>query len=303
VAIFTNLTVDHLDYHHTMENYCKVKNQLFSSLHQEKGKNKKPYVKTAVVNIDSAWHAKILEGFKAELLTYAIDQPAMLRATDIEMKGSGTRFKLSYQGQSIICNSPLIGRYNVYNLLAAIGVLLTKKIPLEQIVERAALFTAVSGRLEPVPNALGLKIYVDFAHSDDALTNVLECLQEIKDKGKIITVFGCGGDRDQTKRPRMARATEALSDICIVTSDNPRSEDPAEIAKQVVAGFKNKEKHLVVLDRKQAIEMAIDMATPDDIILIAGKGHEPYQIFAHKIVEFDDRKVAAQICQSKWKNK
>lgn len=141
-----------------------------------------------------------------------------------------------------------------------------------------------------------MKIYVDFAHSDDALTNVLECLQEIR-KGRIITVFGCGGDRDKFKRPRMAQACEELSDISIVTSDNPRSEDPVQIANDIIHGFRKKENYLIELDRREAIRKAIEMARPDDIVLIAGKGHEPYQIFAHKTIEFDDAKVARQLCQ------
>lgn len=295
VAIFTNLTVDHLDYHQTMDNYCFAKNKLFRSLQDQK--SKKPYVKTAVVNVDSPWYKRIIEGYQGNILTYAIENQADLRATDIHMTSSGTEFVLSYRGQSAKCNSPLIGRYNVYNTLAATAVALIRGYSLSDIAAKIPSFKSVSGRLEPVPNELGLKIYVDFAHSDDALTNVLECLTELK-KNRIITVFGCGGDRDQTKRPRMAQACEALSDFCIVTSDNPRSEDPAVIAQQIIQGFKSGN-YLVELDRYKAIERAVDMATPDDIILIAGKGHEPYQIFAHKIIEFDDRKIAAQICRQK----
>jgi len=156
---------------------------------------------------------------------------------------------------------------------------------------------SVPGRLELVPNPLDLKIYVDFAHTDDALMNVLECLQEIK-KRRIITVFGCGGDRDRTKRPKMAQVCEEYSDVSIVTSDNPRSEDPSAIVKEIIQGF-CKNNYIVELDRRNAIQKAIDLAEPDDLILIAGKGHEAYQVFAHKTIEFDDRKVAAQICQNK----
>lgn len=295
VAIFTNLTVDHLDYHHTMDNYCLAKNKLFRTLQSQQ--SKKPYVKTAVVNVDSPWVDRIIEGYHGNTLTYAIDNQADLRATEIHMTSSGTQFQLSYKGETSRCTSPLIGRYNVYNTLAATAVALAKGHSLSAIATQIASFHSVSGRLEPVPNELGLKIYVDFAHSDDALTNVLECLTELKNK-RIITVFGCGGDRDRTKRPRMAQACEALSDFCIVTTDNPRSEDPAAIAQEIIQGFKRKN-YVVELDRFKAIELAIGMATPEDIILIAGKGHEPYQIFAHKIIEFDDRKMAAQACRNK----
>ncbi|MBA3958115.1 MAG: UDP-N-acetylmuramoyl-L-alanyl-D-glutamate--2,6-diaminopimelate ligase [Parachlamydiaceae bacterium] len=298
VAVFTNLTVDHLDYHQTMDSYCIAKNKLFSTLKNDKT-NRKKNAKTAVVNADSLWHTKMLENCHAQVLTYGIESNADLRATDIHMTGNGTELKLHYKGQVLTCHSPLVGRFNVYNVLAATGVAISKGASLQQIVPLISSFSSVAGRLETVRNELGLKIYVDFAHSDDALTNVLECLHEIKAGGKIITVFGCGGDRDQTKRPRMAQAAEALSDVCIVTTDNPRSEDPSEIIRQIVKGFKSKDRYVIELDRHAAISKAIDMASPNDLILLAGKGHEPYQVFSHKIIEFDDRKVAAQICKQK----
>lgn len=147
-----------------------------------------------------------------------------------------------------------------------------------------------------MPNNLGIHVYVDFAHSDDSLLNVLKTLQEVK-KNRVITVFGCGGDRDAAKRPKMALAAEENSDICIVTSDNPRSEDPIRICQEISSGFKHPNRHHIELDRKNAISLAIAQAKPDDIVLIAGKGHETYQIFAHKTIEFDDRKIASQICQ------
>lgn len=299
VAIFTNLTLDHLDYHHTMDNYCAAKNRLFTSLHPKKIKGKKNNTPVAIVNADSPWMEKVTAGCKAPVLKYGIEAEADLKATQIELSSSGTRFVLNYKGQAVPCQWPLVGRFNVYNCLAAVAVGLVRGESLEKVAGILEAFPAVPGRLEAVPNDLGLKIYVDFAHSDDALVNVLECLRELKKGGKIITVFGCGGDRDHTKRPKMAQACEELSDVSIVTSDNPRSEDPEEICRMVVRGFKNKDNYLIEVDRRAAIEKAIDMATPDDIILIAGKGHETYQIFAHKTIEFDDRKVARQICQMK----
>lgn len=293
VAVFTNLTVDHLDYHHTMDGYCLAKNRLFSTMNTSK--KYKKYAKTAVVNSDSPWHKRMLENSSAAVMTYAIDTKADLQASNIDMTGPGTSFDITYKENTITCFSPLTGRFNVYNVLAAISVALTKGFALDNIVECLSSFSVVPGRLEQVLNSRGLRVFVDFAHSDDALTNVLECLKEIKGDGKIITVFGCGGDRDQTKRPLMARAAEEHSDICIVTSDNPRSEEPSKIAEQIVKGFKSAKNHLVELDRYKAIEKAIAMASKDDIILIAGKGHEPYQVFSHKIIEFDDRKVAAEL--------
>lgn len=294
VAIFTNLTLDHLDYHLTMENYCLAKQKLFQELDPRSVKPHHKFPKTAVVNIDSPWHKKMLEGCKANILTYGLDESAMVRASDIQLTSSGTFFKISCKGKEVSCQCPLIGRYNVYNCLAAICVGLVRQEPLENLAAILSSFPKVSGRLEPVFNDKGLNIFVDFAHSDDALINVLECLQELK-KGRIITVFGCGGDRDQSKRPKMARAAESYSDFCIVTSDNPRSENPLTICQEIVVGFQ-KNNWLIELDRREAIKRAIQMATSDDIVLIAGKGHETYQIFAHKTIEFDDRKIAAQIC-------
>jgi UDP-N-acetylmuramoyl-L-alanyl-D-glutamate--2,6-diaminopimelate ligase len=298
VAVFTNLSLDHLDYHQTMDNYCAAKNKLFRSLNPNKSKKKKNIPTTAIVNVDSPWHQKMTEGCKASLFTIGIEMSADLRATDIELTSSGTTFTLNYQDEKVDCRWPLIGRFNVYNYLSAIAVGLTRKEPLVKLTKIMETFPAVPGRLEAVPNDLDLKIYVDFAHSDDALANVLECLRELN-TGRIITVFGCGGDRDQTKRPKMAEVCEELANLSIVTSDNPRSEDPEMICRQIVQGFKRQDSYIVELDRRAAIERAIDIATPDDIILIAGKGHETYQIFAHKTIEFDDRKVASQICQMK----
>lgn len=294
VAIFTNLTLDHLDYHHTMENYCQAKQKLFQALDPKQSKPKNKFPKTAIVNIDSPWHTKMLQGCQAKILTYGLDASADVRAHNIHLTSSGTRFMISYNGQEVECRCPLVGRFNVYNCLAAICVGLVRQEPLEKLADILSTFPAVSGRLETVRNDLGLNIFVDFAHSDDALTNVLDCLQEFK-KGRIITVFGCGGDRDHFKRPKMAKAAEELSDFCIVTSDNPRSENPDTICQEITKGFSKKD-WIIEIDRREAIRRAVVMAGLDDIILIAGKGHEAYQIFAHKTIEFDDRKMAAQVC-------
>lgn len=289
VALFTNLTIDHLDYHGTMEAYCATKNILFRTLGQTSG---------AVVNADSPWCGKMIEGCKTKILTYAIESGADLKASDIKLTPLGTDFTLEYKGMSFLASIPLVGRFNVYNCLAAVGALLIHGDPLEKIIALLGRFPSVPGRLEPVPNKENLKIYVDFAHTSDALENVLECLNELK-TGRIITVFGCGGDRDKSKRPLMAAAAERYSDICIVTSDNPRNEMPEGICSEIVKGFKSSGSYIIELDRKKAIQKAIEMASPDDIILIAGKGHEMCQIFAHKTIEFNDRKVAEELCNSR----
>lgn len=298
VAVFTNLTLDHLDYHGTMEVYANTKSLLFRSLGKDHAEKRKKFPPVAICNADSPWLERILEENDAKVMTYGIENKADLNASDISLTPAGTRFTIHYKGQKKECVTPLVGRFNVYNCLAATGVVLAKGYSLDKIIPLLASFPPVPGRLEPVANSLGLKIYVDFAHSDDALQNVLECLSELK-TGKIYTVFGCGGDRDQTKRPKMAQVAEMFSDLCIVTSDNPRSEDPEKICAAIVEGFKNPSSYIVEVDRKKAIEKAIELATPQDIILLAGKGHETYQIFDHKTIEFDDRKMAAQICKEK----
>lgn len=297
VAVFTNLTGDHLDYHQTLENYCEAKSRLFTSL-GKKARKKGP--KTAVINSDNPWHRQIIKNCTVPVLTYGIDQSADIMAADIKFTASGTSFLLTYQGKKIPCTIPMVGRFNVYNTLAAIGVLIAKKISLDKLPTLLASFKSVPGRLEFVPNDLCLNIFVDFAHTDDALENVLMTLAEFK-KGKLITVFGCGGDRDRTKRPKMAKAAEKYSDIVVVTSDNPRSEDPEMICREIILGLEKQEGYIVEVDRRKAIEKAIELATADDLILIAGKGHEKFQIFAHRTIEFDDCQVASELCKTKSK--
>lgn len=301
MAIFTNLTPDHLDYHETMENYCLAKNKLFRTLPPTEKKGKS-IAKCAIVNVDNPWHQPLIEGCQTPILTYGIENEADLRASQIELSPLGTRFNVNYRGETLSCFCPLIGRFNVYNCLAALAVGLNRHISLKEIIEILHTAPFVPGRLQPVANGLGLKIYVDFAHSEDALRNVLQCLQEFK-TGRLLTVFGCGGDRDRFKRPKMAAVCEEISDLCIVTSDNPRSEDPMEIIEEITRGFQRKESYRVEADRRMAIKMAIEMADPDDLILIAGKGHENYQIFAHKTIEFDDAKIAEEICQMNFAEK
>ena len=298
-AIFTNLSLDHLDYHLTMDNYALAKNRLFRSLDPSSKKKQVQAAKTAIFNRDSPWSEKVVQGCRAKWLTYGIVEEADLTATDIRFALDRTQFSLNYQGKKAPLSSPLIGRFNIYNCLAAASVGLSMGLPLSDIAEALAEAPHISGRLEQVPNPLGLKIYVDFAHSDEALLNVLECLKEFK-TGRIITVFGCGGNRDASKRPKMAQVCEELSDLVIVTTDNPRNEDPAEIVKQIFKGFSKPERHQIEFDRSAAIKQAVEEATEDDIVLIAGKGHEPYQIFSHHTIEFDDRKVALTHARNKF---
>ena len=287
VAVFTNLTQDHLDYHHTMEEYAAAKAKLFSPLEK---------TAWAVVNIDDPAYQVMIANCPAQILTYGFDTKADLRASDLCLTAEGMQFTIHHQGASYLFSSKLIGRFNVYNLLAAIGVGLTQKLPLSDILAKLASFSSVPGRLERVPNDGNIPIFVDYAHTDDALRNVLETLQECK-KGRIITVFGCGGSRDPGKRPKMARVAENLSDVVIITSDNPRQEDPEEIIRQVLTGITNRSECHVEVDRKNAIAKAIALAKENDIVLIAGKGHEKTQEFKDHTIPFDDCLVAKEALQ------
>ncbi len=272
VGIFTNFSQDHLDYHKTMEAYLAAKKTLFAQS------------KHALINADDG--AVSIDG----ALTYGIDS-GDLRAEEITLSSTGSTFIVSYQDQRIPCQTPLIGRFNIYNCLAAIGAGLLYGYPLHKLCPLLASAPSIRGRLERVPNPQNLQIFVDFAHTPDALSNVLTTLKSIN-TGKIITVFGCGGDRDRSKRGEMGHIASTLSDHTIVTSDNPRTEDPQSICDQISANISAD----VIVDRKAAIERAISLATPQDIVLIAGKGHETTQIIGTRRIPFDDRKIAEAAC-------
>jgi UDP-N-acetylmuramoyl-L-alanyl-D-glutamate--2,6-diaminopimelate ligase len=281
-----------------MEQYAAAKQKLFTTLADSKAKKVHAFPKRAIVNGDSPWHLQMLADCRAEILSYGMASNVDLRACDLTISLSGTQFKLQFQGHEVTCHTPLIGVHNVYNYMASAAVGLVRGISLADIAACLAAAPLVPGRLEAVPNDLGVKIVVDFAHTPDALKNVLESLQAVK-KERIITIFGCGGDRDKSKRSKMAEVSEALSDLSIVTSDNPRSEDPEQICREILRGFQKPDCYLVELDRKQAIKKGISLAGPGDILLIAGKGHELYQIFAHHRISFDDRQVAAELCKQR----
>lgn len=296
IGIFTNLTLDHLDYHGSIENYASAKQKLFHSLDPSKRKPAYAGVQAAIVNVDSCWHELMKKGCQAEVIGYGIDHPADLTASNLQLSSQGTAFELCYKGHKALCHSPFIGRFNVYNYMAAAGVGLALGVPLAKITGLLDQAPLIPGRLERVPNAQGLNIYVDFAHTDDALLNVLLTLQEVK-QGRLLIIFGCGGDRDKSKRPKMAAVCESVADLSIVTSDNPRTEDPETICRDILEGFTSKDRYLVEVDRRKAIAKGIQLCSPDDILVIAGKGHETYQIFANNTIEFDDHKVARDICK------
>ncbi len=284
VAVFANFSHEHLDYHHTMEEYFKAKAKLFQGL-----KNRS----VSLLNADDPWVMLCKPLTASSVMTFGINEHADLMAKDIRFDPTGTHFTIQYAQQEMAFYWPLVGRFNVYNALSAIGVGIIKGYRLDEIATRLASFRSAPGRLESIENPLGLQIYVDYAHKPEALRNVLETLKELT-RGRIITVFGCGGDRDKDKRALMAQVSEELSDVTIVTSDNPRSEDPKAIIKDVLSGFKKPHSHQIEVDRKKAINMAILEAQAQDIILIAGKGHEAQQVFASHSIDFDDRLVAKE---------
>ncbi|MFZ0564791.1 MAG: UDP-N-acetylmuramoyl-L-alanyl-D-glutamate--2,6-diaminopimelate ligase [Chlamydiales bacterium] len=284
LAVFSNLTQDHLDYHRSMEEYAQEKGKLFSKLSEQK---------RAIVNLDSPWVETILEHCSAQLFTYGFSKNADLHAHDLLLKADGTDFSVTYRQESVRFHWQLIGQFNVLNALAAIAVCLVRGMDLKQLPSLLSTFTAVPGRLEKVENSKGFHIFVDFAHTPDALESVLCCLKEI-DHRKIITVFGCGGDRDRTKRAVMGQIADRYSSFTLVTSDNPRTEDPLSICEEIVSGFTSSN-YVIEVNRQKAIEQAIERATPEDLILIAGKGHEAYQLIMHQTLPFDDKQVVQTI--------
>ncbi len=287
VAVFTNLTQDHLDYHKTMENYFEAKSLLFSGLTQQLKKKGK-----AVINCDDRYGAQLMERMPKEIpvITFGLGARADFRASNVKIDFTGTTYQLDVRGKSYLVRLPLIGRFNVYNSLAAIAAASALGIEVRSAVLSLANAPAVPGRLEAVPVKRQFRIFVDYAHTDDALLNVMRTLRELS-PNRLIVVFGCGGNRDKAKRPLMGAAVDQNADYAIITSDNPRKEDPEAIIEDIKRGFRGS-KYEVVVDRKEAIFRAIAMAQPRDIILLAGKGHENYQEFADHTVPFDDVDVA-----------
>lgn len=283
-AIFTNLTSDHLDYHQTREKYFLAKSLLFTHLSTEA---------YAIINIDDPYGQKLVSRTPAKVISYGIDNNAQVKASDIEISISGNKFKLmTPQGERTV-RSPLVGRYNIYNVLAAVACGIAQGFSFDKMVEAIEEFSSVPGRLEKVDYKQGFSIFIDFAHTQDALENVLRTIRLATDK-RIILVFGCGGDRDKTKRPLMGKVASQLADVSIVTSDNPRGEDPQDIIDEIIKGFEQANYEMIV-DRKQAIGKALGMAEEGDVVIIAGKGHEDYQIFKDTTVKFNERQIIREL--------
>lgn len=287
-AIFTNLTQDHLDYHGTIERYFETKKSWFEALAANPS-GKKP---VAVINVDDAYGADLaaaLEG-KLPVLRFGFGVQTDFRANNLRQTARGMEFELSARGKTFLVRAPLIGRFNVYNLLGALGAASVCGIRPRDAVAVLTDAPQVPGRMENIGNAGGATVFVDYAHTPDALENACRTLRELSPR-RLITVFGCGGDRDRKKRPLMAAAAARHSDACVITSDNPRSEDPLEIIREIEAGMNGKP-FKSIPDRAEAINTVIKAARAGDIVLIAGKGHETYQQFADQTVDFDDRKHA-----------
>lgn len=284
IGLFTNLTPDHLDFHKTLDEYRKAKELLFHKT-----------TKANIINIDDEGGKLIandIKDLKTTLYTYGIEHQADFMAKDIKINASGTSYRLvtpTYEADIFI---PVPGKFTVYNTLAVIATCYLLGISIDVIKEGLAKTKGVPGRFESVQNDKGIHVIIDYAHTPDALENVIKTAKGFA-TNRVITVFGCGGDRDNSKRPMMGKIADELSDIAILTSDNPRTEDPQQIIDHVLEGMSS-DRYEVVIDRKQAIKRAIEIAEKDDIILIAGKGHETYQIIGKEKTHFDDKEVALE---------
>lgn len=296
IAVFTNLSQDHLDYHKDMDDYLRAKSLLFSQLGNSYSKKKKKY---AVINADDDSCELLMKSTAQQVLTYACENDADITADNIALHAGGTTFRLSTPVGETTINSRLIGLFNVYNMLAACGAAVASKVPLAHIKSALEEIPGVNGRFEPVDCGQNFTVIVDYAHTPDSLENVLLTAKEFA-KGDVYVVVGCGGDRDRSKRPLMAQIAVKYGDHVLFTSDNPRTEDPEAILSDMVAGVKDSPAiYEVVVSRDQAISEAINRAKKDDVILIAGKGHETYQQIGLEKHHFDDREIAAAAIKNK----
>jgi UDP-N-acetylmuramoyl-L-alanyl-D-glutamate--2,6-diaminopimelate ligase len=291
VAVFTNLTQDHLDYHGSMEKYFQAKKILFDELQPEGW---------AVINHDDRRGIELLGSVKAHSISYGINSSADIRATEVRLSTDGTTLPVSDGRSNWTITTPLIGRFNAYNVLAAYSAGRALGIPHDQILSGIAAVNSVRGRFERIASPLGWIAVIDYAHTPDALENCLKAIHDIlpsRDRGRIITVFGAGGDRDKSKRPQMGRIAADYSDTVIVTSDNPRSEDPEKILDDIMHGIIRRTNVVREADRRKAIERAAGCAQRGDVILIAGKGHEEYQVVGKEKIHFSDREIVENLAR------
>jgi UDP-N-acetylmuramoyl-L-alanyl-D-glutamate--2,6-diaminopimelate ligase len=289
VGVFTNLTRDHLDFHPGMKDYFEAKSRLFENLRASGKKSR-----TAVINVDDPYGQQLVARFGRDIpmITYGMGARADFRASNFKVELSGTSYQLDAREKSYLVRLPLIGRFNIYNSLAALAAAFAVGVDIRSLVTALARAPQIPGRLEAVSAKRQFQVFVDYAHTDDALFNVLRTCRDLN-PNRLIVVFGCGGNRDKSKRPLMGSAADQLADFTIITSDNPRKEDPEAIIRDIEGGFKRKSYERIV-DRKKAIGRAIELAKPRDIVLIAGKGHEKTQEFSDHTIPFDDVEVAVR---------
>lgn len=292
-AVLTNLTQDHLDFHGDMDSYRRAKQKFFAMIKNEPGHY-------AIINADDPSAAAFTAASGAPVVTYGISHPADVMARNIRSSLKESEFELVSLGCSITVRTGLIGTFSVYNALAASAAALQEGVGFDVIQRVLAGTRGVAGRFEQVECGQDYTVVVDYAHTPDGLENILKTGRELAEK-RLITVFGCGGDRDRTKRPKMGRIAAEYSDFSIVTSDNPRSEEPPAIIAEIVAGMQDAPagSFIEIVDRAEAIRYAIDMARPGDLVIIAGKGHENYQLVKGRVLDFDDRLVAARLIQER----
>lgn len=279
VGTFTNLTQDHLDFHKTMENYKNAKKKLFAMS------------QNAVINADDEAGKEYTKDISSSLLTYSVDGVAKLKAKEIKISARGVIFDLEYEGKSYKVRLGIPGKFSVYNALAALGTAMALGISVESIIEALTFAKGVMGRCETVYTNTDYTVIIDYAHTPDGLQNIISTVREFCD-GRIITLFGCGGDRDRSKRPVMGKVAASLSDYCVVTSDNPRTENPTKIIEDIMIGVNETDcPHIIIENRREAIGYALSFAKRGDCVLLAGKGHETYQIIGKTKNHFDEREV------------
>ena len=287
VGIFTNLTQDHLDFHRTMEAYCDAKALLFMQC------------QTGVCNSDDPWRERLLRGSTCRTVFYGLDSPADIRAENICLSGSGVTYDAVAEGERVSVWAATPGRFTVYNTLAALAAGRELGVPLADGAEALRSASPVRGRLEPVPtHGRPYHVLIDYAHTPDALENVLTAARAFA-PGRVVALFGCGGDRDRTKRPQMGTIAARLADFSVVTSDNPRTEEPSAIIRDILAGMEGCDRYAVVENRIEAIHYALSHAMPGDVILLCGKGHEDYQIIGHTKRHLDEREIVEAFLKDK----
>lgn len=294
VAVFTNLSEDHLDYHGDMESYFEAKKRLFSTLSPDG---------LAIVNIDDPYGRRIVDVAGDKVWTYSLENPtADFFVSRFSLTDEGTTLSIRHKDMYCSIGTQLLGKFNIYNTVSAMAACFALGLDRDAICRAIPTFVSPPGRLEQVKEVRGTRVFIDYAHTPDALKSLLLTLKEVT-RGRLIVVFGCGGDREKAKRPIMGKIAAEVADLAVVTSDNPRSEDPESIVDEITSGIPPKFSYVAIIDRREAIRYALSTASSDDIVVIAGKGHEDYQIFADRTIHFSDKEVVidwAKEQKGKW---